>query len=400
MTTPRPVASTRRHAGFSWRRLRALCWKESLQIVRDPSSIMIAFVLPMVLLLMFGFGINLDTSRLDIGVVQQDHGAEAQRFAAAVYGSPYIRPVAGASLPAMQRRMDAGELRGIIVIPSDFSDKVARGRGDAVIQVLTDGTEPNTANFVASYAQGIWQNWLAARAAEHGVAVAGAASASAATSATGAIQLVPRYWFNPTSVSRNFLIPGSISVVMTIIGALLTSLVVAREWERGTMEALLASPITRTELLLSKILPYYVLGMLAMVACVALTTLLMHVPMRGSLLVLFVASTVFLGSALGLGLFLSTATRNQFNAAQSALNVAFLPAALLSGFIFEIGSMPVAVQAVTYLVPARYFVAILQTLFQAGQIWPVLLMNLSFLLLSAVFWLGLTAIKTRRRLDG
>jgi ABC-2 type transport system permease protein len=214
------------------------------------------------------------------------------------------------------------------------------------------------------------------------------------------VELSPRYWFNPTTVSRNYLVPGSISVIMTIIGALLTSLVVAREWERGTMEALLSTPVTRAELLLSKILPYYVLGMAAMLMCVLVATLLMDVPLRGSWGVLFIVSSLFLGSSLGLGLLLSTVTRNQFVAAQGALTAAFLPATMLSGFVFEIGSMPLPVQAATYLVPARYFVGALQTLFQAGDIWSVLLVQIGFLLLSAFFWLGLTALKSSRRLDG
>jgi ABC-2 type transport system permease protein len=218
--------------------------------------------------------------------------------------------------------------------------------------------------------------------------------------AAATLTLQPRYWFNPTTVSRNYLVPGSISVIMTIIGALLTSLVVAREWERGTMEALLSTPVTRAELLLSKIIPYYLLGMAAMAMCVLVATLVMGVPLRGSLWVLFVVTSLFLGSALGLGLLLSTTTRNQFIAAQFALTAAFLPAIMLSGFVFEIRSMPLAVQAVTYLIPARYFVSALQTLFQAGEIWPVLLINLLFLLLSAAFWLGLTAWRTPRRLDG
>ena len=211
--------------------------------------------------------------------------------------------------------------------------------------------------------------------------------------------LEPRYWFNPTTVSRNFLVPGSISVIMTVIGALLTSLVVAREWERGTMEALLSTSVTKSELLLSKILPYYVLGMVAMTLCVLVATLLLGVQLHGSFWILFIVSSLFLGSGLGLGLFLSTVTRNQFVAAQTALIAAFLPATMLSGFVFEIASMPPAIRGVSYLIPARYFVGALQTLFQAGDIWHIILINSAFLLVSAVFWLGLTALKTSRRLD-
>ncbi len=186
---------------------------------------------------------------------------------------------------------------------------------------------------------------------------------------------------------------------MTIIGALLTSLVVAREWERGTMEALLSTPVTRAELLLSKILPYYLLGMLSMLLCLGLATGLFGVPFRGSLALLMLYTTLFLGSALGLGLLLSTLTRNQFNAAQAALNAAFLPATMLSGFVYEISSMPVPIQAVTYLIPARYFISALQTLFQAGFVGRILLQDLLFLTAAAALFIGLTALCTRRRLD-
>lgn len=375
-------------SGFSFRRLAALCLKETRQILRDPSSILIAIVLPVVLLFIFGFGISLDTNRLRMGVVMEDRGAEAVRLAAAAAGSPYIEPFFAGTLAEIEEKLTLGELRGAIVIPQDFTAKVLAGNGEAEIQVLADGSEPNTANFVASYAQGLYESWLAARADAYGVPFG------------QAVALEPRYWFNPTTVSRNYLIPGSISVVMTIIGALLTSLVIAREWERGTMEALLATPVTRTELLLSKSLPYYALALVAMAICVLIAIFVMNVPFRGSIPMLVLSTSLFLGSALGMGLLLSTTTRNQFNAAQGALNAAFLPAALLSGLIFEIASMPAAVQAVTLIVPARYFVKILQTLFQAGDIAAILLPNLLFLTISAGFWLGLTAWKTRRRLDG
>ncbi|WP_374554372.1 ABC transporter permease [Aquitalea pelogenes] len=371
---------------ISLRRLAALCRKESYQIVRDPSSILIAFVLPVLLLFIYGYGINLDANRVRLGIVQQDGGAEASRLVQTLQASPYIAASLSTSESAMRQQLQLGEVRGVVIVRSDFSARVRQGQGAAAIQLLTDGAEPNTANFVASYVQGVFQLWLNQR------------QSGQPPAATLTVQ--PRYWFNPTTVSRNYLVPGSISVIMTIIGALLTSLVVAREWERGTMEALLSTPVTRAELLLSKIIPYYLLGMAAMSMCVLVATLVMGVPLRGSLWVLFVVTSLFLGSALGLGLLLSTTTRNQFIAAQFALTAAFLPAIMLSGFVFEIRSMPLAVQAVTYLIPARYFVSALQTLFQAGEIWPVLLINLLFLLLSAAFWLGLTAWRTPRRLDG
>lgn len=376
-----------RPASINARRLLALCRKESYQIVRDPTSILIAFVLPVILLFIYGYGINLDTSRVRLGVLVEDDGAEARSFAAVLAGSPFIEVHTGWSRPALREQLKNGRIRGMVVLNSDFSAQVLRGQGQAAIQVLTDGSEPNTASFLDAYLQGLWQVWLRQRAADQGL------RPPAMTS------LEPRFWFNPSTVSRNFLVPGSISVIMTIIGALLTSLVVAREWERGTMEALLSTPVTRAELLLSKILPYYLLGMIAMLMCVLVATLLMQVPLRGSLWMLFIVSSLFLGSGLGLGLLLSTVTRNQFVAAQAALTAAFLPAVMLSGFVFEISSMPLPIRAATYLVPARYFVSALQTLFLAGDVWPVLLINIAFLLVSACFWLGLTALKTVRLLD-
>jgi ABC-2 type transport system permease protein len=213
------------------------------------------------------------------------------------------------------------------------------------------------------------------------------------------VDLRVRSWFNPSNVSRNFLVPGSIAVVMTIIGALLTSLVVAREWERGTMEALLATPVTKAELLLSKILPYYVLGMLAMIVCLGVAVFIMGIPFRGSLAALFGISTLFLGTALGMGLFLSTVLRSQFNAAMAALTTGFLPALMLSGFVFEIDSMPKVLQLLTRIIPARYFASSLQTLFQAGTIGALLWANALGLGLLMLFWLGLTARKTKRTLD-
>jgi ABC-2 type transport system permease protein len=369
------------------RRLFALCRKETYQILRDPSSNIIAFALPIVMLLIFGYGINLDSSGLRVGLVLEDTGPEARLFAASLYGSPYLRITSSMSRTEMGRELILGRVRGFVVIPQDFSDKLKRPGDMAPIQIITDGAEPNTANFVQNYVLSAWESWLQERAAERGEI------------APAVITLEPRFWFNPTAESRNYLIPGSITVIMTVIGALLTSLVVAREWERGTMEALLASPITRTEFLLSKLLPYYALGIASLFICLTVSVFFLRVPFRGSVLALWMIGSLFLGSALGLGLLLSSATRNQFNAAQAALNAAFLPALILSGFIYEIRSMPVVIRAVTYLIPARYFVTAMQTLFQAGNVWDVLLRNMAFLTIASVFFIGLTALKTRRHLE-
>ncbi len=372
---------------FSWRRLRALCRKETAQILRDPSSALIAVVIPLMLLFIFGYGINLDSSKLHVGILMEQQSEDARDLANTFIGSPYIAATVSDDRQGLIKKLQAGKIRGLIVIPVDFSAQLARPEGKAPIQVITDGSEPNTANFVQGYAEGIWQIWLQQRAVDNGGEF------------KPLINVQLRYWFNPAAISQHFIIPGAITIIMTVIGAILTSLVIAREWERGTMEALLSTQVTRTELLLSKLLPYYILGLLAMTLCMLVAVFVMGVPYRGSLAVLFVMTSLFLASTLGMGLLISTITRNQFNAAMVALNAGFLPAVMLSGFIFEIDSMPAIVQAVTYVIPARYFVSTLQTLFLAGNIGSVLLVNLLFLIISAVVFIGLTAWKTKRRLD-
>ena len=370
-----------------FRRLRALCRKETWQILRDPSSNLIAFVLPVLMLFIFGYGINLDSSAVNIGLVLEDQSPEARHFADNLYGSPYFTVLTTRTRAEAEQALTAGRVRGFVVVPADFADKLKRPGDTAPLLVVADGSEPNTASFVQNYVSGAWTGWMQQRATERG------------ETPPARISVEPRFWFNPSAESRNYLIPGSITIIMTVIGALLTSLVVAREWERGTMEALLASPVTRTELLLSKLLPYYALGIVSLFLCVAVAVLVMRVPFRGSLVVLWGIGSLFLASSLGLGLLLSTVLRNQFTAAQAALNAAFLPAIMLSGFLFEIRSMPAVIQGVTYLIPARYFVTAMQTLFQAGNVSPVLLSSAMFLVVAGSFFIGLTALKTRRRME-
>jgi ABC-2 type transport system permease protein len=368
-------------------RLLALCRKESYQIVRDPSSILVAFILPVILLFVIGYAINLDSDHMRIGLLVEDRGAEAVSFKNALCASKAFDVHIGTSRDELMGRMDQGELRGLVVVENDFTAKLKQGGGNPSIQLLTDGTEPNTANFIATYIQGafgIWQQELAADAGMH---------------RAPKVDVIVRTWFNPSNISHNFIVPGSIAVVMTIVGALLTSLVVAREWERGTMEALLATPVTKTELLASKVIPYYVLGIMATAICLIVSVFIMGVPFRGSVLTLFVISTMFLGAALGNGLFLSTIMRSQFNAASAALISAFLPAQLLSGVVFEIKSMPKLLQIAAHVIPAKYYVNSLQTLFQTGFVGPLLLENVLGLGALAILWLGLTAKNTTRTLD-
>lgn len=376
------------NAFVSWRRLRALCLKETRQILRDPSSGIIAFLLPMVLLVIFGYGLNLDASGIRLGVLDEDGGPDSVAFVRQLTGSPYFHVATAHSRAELDRLLEEGEVRGYLALAADFSKKLDRPGGTALVQLVTDGAEPNTANFVSAYVGGAWREWQLTRARDRG------------KSTVAPVDVQPRQWFNPAAESRHYLIPGSITIIMTVIGAMLTSLVVAREWERGTMEALLASPVTRTELLLSKLIPYYLLGMISMAVVTACAVFVLGVPFRGSVPVLFLVTTLFLLSVLGVGLLISSTLRSQFNSAQIALNVAFLPAVMLSGAFFEIASMPAPVRAITYLFPPRYFVGSLQTLFLAGDVWSVLLPKIAILAFTSALFLFLVARATKRRLDG
>ncbi|UTH73624.1 ABC transporter permease [Chromobacterium sp. IIBBL 290-4] len=367
------------------RRLIALCRKESYQIVRDPSSILIAFILPVALLFILGYAVNLDSAHIRLGLLNQDGGAAAQRLAATFHATPSFDVRTVRSRVELDELLAHGKIRGAVIIANDFSRNWQHGTG--AIQLLTDGAEPNTANFIAAYVQGAWQQWQLEEGQDQGL------------SAASPIDIEQRVWFNPSAESPNFLVPGTIAIVMTIVGALLSSLVVAREWERGTMEALLATPVSRAELLLSKILPYYVLGIAAMLLCLLVAVFIMQVPFRGPLWLLWLMSSLFLANALGMGLFLSTVMRTQFDAAQAALTAGYLPALMLSGFVFEISSMPAPLQWLTRILPARYFASTLQTLFQAGVVPSLLWLNAASLILLGAFWLGQTVRKTRRTLD-
>lgn len=378
---------TQSKSGFSWQRVRALCLKEIRQILRDPASWLIAVLIPLLLLFIFSYGINLDANRLHIGLLQQEKSEAALSFSHTLSASPFIIPIVSDNRQQLIKLMQKGKIRGIVVIPVNFSSQLASASDAASIQLITDGSEPNTAVFVQNYIRGAWQIWQQQRAADKGLAT------------EPLIHIDLRYWFNQPAISQHFIIPGAISVIMTVVGAILTSLVVAREWERGTMEALLSTEVTRSELLLCKLIPYYFLGMLAMTLCVLFSVFIARVPLRGSLVIIFFISSLFLLSTLGMGLLISTLSRNQFNASQIALNAAFLPAIMLSGFVFQINSMPLVVRLITYIVPARYFVSALQTLFLAGNIPSAVMINLLCLTATAVIFIGLTWLNTKRRLD-
>jgi len=367
-------------------RLRGMIRKESLQIVRDPSSIGIAFIMPLVLLLLFGYGVSLDARHIPLAMVVEQSDANSASLVSAFRRSDYFNPHAFDSIQAAQQAFGRREVFGIVWLRNDFSNRLL-SQGDAPIGVIVNGVDANQARITGGYIQGVWQTWLTAYAASQGVELA------------QPVALEPRIWFNPAVRSRNFLVPGLIAVIMTLIGAMLTSMVVAREWERGTMEALMVTPIRIGELVVGKLVPYFVLGMCGMLLSVAMALWQFDVPLRGSFWVLTAASALFMLVALGMGLLISVVAKNQFVAGQISIIITFLPAFILSGFIFQISSMPPAIQLITHLIPARYYVAILQTLFLAGDIWPIVLANSAALTVMMVVFLGLARRKMHKRLD-
>lgn len=371
----------------SLRRLKALIKKEFLQIIRDPSSILISVVLPVILLFVYGYGVSLDMDHIGIGIVLEDTSPDAQSFAKALIDSRYFNAKVGRHRKEFEEDIIRGKIRGIVVIPSYFSQFRKRPNNRAPIQVIADGSEPNTASFVQNYVASAWQNWLQQE------------SISSGLTGLPPINIQTRFWYNEQLESRYFLMSGSLAIVMTLIGTLLTALVVAREWERGTMEALMSTPVRISELILGKLIPYFCLGMLSMFICVMVSVFFYEVPFRGSILVLILVSSVFLLTALALGLLISTLAKNQFVAAQAAMVGSFLPAFILSGFVFEISSMPDPIRFITYFIPARYFVTTLLTLFLVGNVWKLIFINLFYMTLAAIILFLITARKTAKRLD-
>lgn len=367
-------------------RLRGLLRKESLQILRDPSSLAIAFVMPVVLLLLFGYGVSLDAKHVPIGFVASHPSPQSESLFGAFRHSRYFDPKIYPDMAAARHALIARQINGIVHLQSDFTARLLSPRG-APVQLIVSGVDANQARIVQGYVGATLQNWLEQRFAARSLP------------ATQPVEADTRIWFNSELRSRNYLVPGLVAVIMTLIGALLTALVMAREWERGTLEALMVTPITLRELLLGKLFPYFVLGMGGMALSLIMALWLFQVPLRGSLLVLILTSALFLLVALGMGLMISILARNQFLAALIAIIATFLPAFMLSGFIFDIGSMPSWLQWLTYLVAARYFVAILQTLFLAGNVWSVVLPNAFALAVMAAFFLGVSRLILHKRLE-
>ncbi|MGW8390720.1 ABC transporter permease [Pseudoduganella sp. HUAS MS19] len=373
-------------------RLAALVRKEFRQLLRDASNMAIGIALPIVLILIFGYGLSLDVRNAPIAIVMEDSSPTAQEAVAGFSLSPTFAPIPVASMRAAEALMRERRVDAIVRLPASFTRDAAAG--NAAVQVLVHGAEANRANIILNYASGALQQWSIRRAER-----LGSAAYSASVPANGAVRIEQRMWYNSANTSTWYLVPGLIVLIMTLVGAFLTALVMAREWERGTLEALFVTPVRPAEILLAKVIPYFCVGMMGLFLCLAAAHFLFKVPMQGSLPVIVLASMLYLIVAVGMGLLISAATRNQFLASQLALVSSFMPSLMLSGFLFDLRNVPVAVQVVGRILPATYFMELVKTLFLAGNVWPLILRNCAILAAYAVLLLGIARAVTRKRLD-
>jgi ABC-2 type transport system permease protein len=360
--------------------------KEGYEILRDPSSIAIAFVLPLVLLLIFGYGVSLDARSISVAEVVDHPTQLTASFLAELQRSQWFRPTIYPDQASAEQALLRGRADAILWLRSDFT-RLSYSNGGAPIDLTVNGVDANQARIIKNYVNGTWLLWLQQEATQQGTRLATPVVADT------------RVWFNSSLRSRDYLIPGLIAIIMTLIGALLTALVVAREWERGTMEGIMVTPVSTSEILLGKLVPYFAMGMGGMMLSTAMAVFLFDVPLRGSLLVLFGTATLFLLTALGMGLVISVLARSQFVAAMVAIVTTFLPAFILSGFLFDIRSMPEVIQVLTHVVAARYFVTMLQSTFLAGDVWPVILRNGLGMAILCVVFLGVALLRFHKRLD-
>ena len=364
-------------------RIKAIAKKELLQIIRDPLSLAMGFLMPVLLLFIFGYAISLDVNDITTIVYDQDRSSMSRELVADLSASGYFKVVRYAEREQeIEQYLDAGLARVGLTVPVDFARDLRRGRVTQ-LPVVVDGSDSNTATIALGYFSALTELYDRRISPVPPQAL---------------IETRPRIWYNPELKSRNFIVPGLIAVIMMVIAALLTSLCIAREWERGTMEQLIATPVKTPELILGKMIPYYVIGMVDMGLSVATATLLFDVPFRGSFFLLTVISTVFLFGGLSFGLIISIITKSQIVSSQISVVATYLPAFLLSGFMFSISNMTRPLQVITHVIPARYFVAILKGLFLKGSTVRVLSTEVLFLLVFGILTFAAANRKFSKRL--
>ena len=369
----------------------ALIRKETRQMVRDKSTLTLGIFLPILLLLLFGYGLSLDVTNVPVVLVRESASPVTRDIFTRLALSPYFSPEMVNSWAEAERMLHQGRTQAIV--RRSLEEKSG---GREHIQIIVNGRDSNQARIMQRYLEGAIALWaqgrqVSAQDSGHGP--------QGTLSKPGTAVAETRIWYNHALESRHFLVPGVTALIMTLIGALLTALVIAREWERGTYEALIATPVREGEFLLGKTVPYFLLGMVGLGLCLLAAAFIFGVPMRGSLVFIIGGSALYLLIALGIGLLVSAATKNQFLASQFVLIISFLPTLMLSGFIFDLKSAPRFVYYFAHLFPATWYVDLMQTLFLAGNIPEIIVKNGFVLLLFAIAALGLTRKKLRKTLE-
>jgi drug efflux transport system permease protein len=375
------------------RRIRAIAIKELLQIWRDSHSLMIALLMPFTQMFLLGYGVTLDLKHIPVCTFDREASQNSQSLLKHFEASRYFTIARNvATYPALVASIDRGDCKIAIVVPPDFSERLNDARS-ATVQAILDATDDNTANIALGYAQAVVSGYSSE------VMLDAMNRLGQELQQVQPMTVQSRVWFNEDLDSRNFIIPGVVAAIMALVGAQLTSLTISREWERGTMELLISTPVRPSEVMIGKLAPYLVLGWIDAAFCLALASLWFGVPFRGTIFTLFVTTSLFLIVVLGIGYLLSVVIRSQVGASQVALLVTMLPTMLLSGLVFPIDQMPAAIQDVTYLVHARYYVTIVKAIFLKGADIPALAAPTVFLLVYAVAVMVLAARAFRKSLD-
>ncbi len=374
-------------------RVWAVARKESLHIIRDPRSLGMAMGIPIMLMILFGYALTLDVDNVPLVVWDQSNTAVSRDYLSRFTGSRYFSLKHRVdNYRQVEHAIDTSEVLVAMIIPRDF-DRQIKTRQITPVQLIIDGTDANTATLAMSYAEALSLDWSRQIAIQNLYRISG-------ITIHLPLDIRPRVWFNEDLESRNFIFPGLIAVIMMIIAALLTSLTVAREWEQGTMEQLVSTPIKSGELILGKLLPYFAVGMIDVTIAVLMGQFLFHVPLRGSPVLLFAVSAIFLTGVLSLGIFVSVITRNQLLASQVTMILTFVPSFLLSGFVFPISNMPLLIQILTYIIPARFFLTILKGIYLKNIGIHVLALEIIYLTLFGIVMVCLSHMKFKKKLRG
>lgn len=369
----------------------AIIRKEFIHIIRDPRSLGMAIAMPILLIFLFGSSLSLDVDNVPLVVWDQSGTSDSREFIGRFTASRYFG-LAGyvSSYAEIEQAIDRREAILALVVPRDFSRRLESGQA-ADVQLIVDGSDANTATIAIGYTQAVTDGYTSSLLIK-------TAQQRGAKAAVVPLEAKPRVWFNQNMLAKNYIIPGLIAVIMMVIAALLTSLTIAREWENGTMEQLITTPLKPLELIVGKLTPYFAIGMLDVLLAVLMGEYLFEVPLRGNAALVFGAAAIFLAGSLTMGMLISIVTRSQLLASQLAMVLTFLPSFLLSGFMYAIANMPAAIQGITYLVPSRYFVAILKNIYLKGAGIPILISEASILLVFAVGLIAVANVKLRKRL--